>query len=70
MTLAELRDMPTTIGTGSNGPRIHESCMRSYQVLMKVRQMLLQSIPVPPNIMLEIIDDAMDAPHVVKEIRD
>lgn len=68
MTLAELREMPTCLGTGPNGSRIHESVFRSYQMLMKVRQMLMNPEKVPPYVIMEIIDDVMEAPGVDKEL--
>lgn len=68
MTLAELREQPTTIGTGPNGTRVHESVLRSYGMLQKVRELLMQPERVPPNVILEMIDDVMDSPHVTKEI--
>ncbi len=68
MTLSELRERPTTIGTGPNGQRIHESVMRSYGMLMKVRELLMQPERVPANVLLEMIDDVMDSPHITKEV--
>lgn len=68
MTLAELREMPTTIGTGPNGLRVHESVLRGYQMLQKVRGYLMAEEPLPPKVLLELIDDVMDAPHVTKEL--
>lgn len=74
MTLSELRQLPTTIGTGPNGPRVHESCLRSYQVLKMVRTMMenCEDRNKSPFVecLLYIIADAMDAPHVTKEINE
>lgn len=68
MKLAELRQRPTTIGTSANGQRVHESVLRSYGMLQKVRELLIQEDPVPPHVLLEMIDDVLDAPNVTKEI--
>ncbi|MCC6154850.1 MAG: hypothetical protein IT367_13875 [Candidatus Hydrogenedentes bacterium] len=62
MTLAEIRERPTTIGAGPNGKRVHESVMRSHSMLQKVRTLLMMETPVPPSVILEMIDDVMDAP--------
>lgn len=70
MTLASIRDFPSCVGTGPNGPRIHESCFRSYQMLMKVRELLLNPSPVPQSLILELIDDVMDAPQVSRDINE
>lgn len=70
MTLAELRELPTTIDTGPNGNRAHESIFRSYQMLQKVRGYLIAGgQPIPYPVLLEMIDDVLDAPHVVKELQ-
>lgn len=70
MTLAELRERPDTITTGgSNEHRIHESCFRSYGMLNKVRELLMSPTPVPPKVILEMIEDVMDAPQVTKDMR-
>lgn len=66
MTLAELRELPTVIGTGPNGPRIHESLLRSYHCVGKVRELLRHEVP--PKVLLEMIEDIMYAPGKTREI--
>lgn len=68
MKLAELREFATTLSTGRNEGGIHESCFRSYQCLQWVRQRLMADEPTPPKLLLEIIDDIMNAPGVDKEL--
>ena len=60
MTIAELAEWPTTLDTGPNGTRVHESVLRSYQVLQKAREWLMKGTP--PDVVLEMIDHCMDAP--------
>ena len=60
MTIAELVEWPTILENGPGGQRFHESVLRSYQVLQKARQWLLQGTP--PGVVLEMIDHCMDAP--------
>ena len=73
MTLAEIREKPKTLtrlkieaalSTGMCG--MHESLLRSYAVLEKVRELLMADQPTPPKVILEIIDDLMDAPDNFK----
>jgi len=59
MTLAEIREMPTSIDLPSNG--IHESVLRSYQIVGKVRELLRAETP--HCVIEEIILDLMDAPE-------
>jgi len=66
--LADLREFPSTISTGTNGRQIHESCYRSYQLLQKVRDMLTSYSNVPQELIVEIIDDVMDAPQTTREL--
>jgi hypothetical protein len=66
MTLAEIRDLPTVFGTGPNGNRVHESIFRSYHCVQKVRELLREETP--PSVILEIIDDIMDAPAGTREM--
>jgi hypothetical protein len=62
-TLAEIRETPVVLDTG-NG-RVHESVFRSWHCLRKVREYLLMARKgdrMPPEVLLEIIDDLMDSP--------
>ena len=59
MTIAEIREFPNHV-TGL-GRGMHESCMRSYQCVQKVRELLRKCTP--PDVLVEIIDDIMDAPE-------
>jgi hypothetical protein len=68
MTLAEIRDLPTVLGTGPNGNRVHESIFRNYHCVQKVRELLRKETP--PSVILEIIDDIMDAPMKTRELSD
>ena len=45
MTFQQIRDMPTTIGTGPGGPRYHESILRSYHALIKVQEASSEELP-------------------------
>lgn len=68
MTLAELRERPTMLVVGGkNGQRIHESCFRSYGMLDKVRSLLRSPTQVPASVILEMIDDVMEAPYVAQD---
>lgn len=40
MNALEIAVLPTTIDTGPNGSRYHESLLRSYHILRKVEWML------------------------------
>lgn len=62
MTLAEIREMPATFLSKQTGLMTHESVLRSYQCLMKVREVAITGTN--PKLILEIIDDCMDAPKV------
>ena len=66
MILAAIREQPTTIGTGPNSGRVHESVLRSFHIVGKVRELLNSGTP--PDIVLEIIDDLMNAPHATHEM--
>jgi hypothetical protein len=69
-TFASIREFPSTIGTGPNSPKVHESCFRSYQMLMKVRELLMNPKGVPQELLLDLIDDVMDAPQISREINE
>ena len=69
MTLADIRSFPTglefdagirPVDRLSRYARVHESCLRSYQVLEKVKELLEQQVPAPA--ILEIIADLQSAP--------
>lgn len=66
MALAEIREMPTTIGFGTNEGRYHESIFRSHACLMQIREMAMKNAD--PSIILMVIDDVMDAPGVCRDI--
>lgn len=59
MSLDEIRNFPTTIDTGINSKRVHESVLRSFQVVQKIKELLDKNTPAP--VLLEIIDDLMGA---------
>ena len=61
MTLAEIRAMPTTVSYGPNAPRVHESCLRSFQTVQKVKSLL--AAEVPHATILEIVSDLMGGPQ-------
>jgi len=65
-TFQELRERPTLIGMGIDELRVHESCFRSYGCLMKVVALIRAGTP--GCVMLELIDDVMDAPPVTQEV--
>lgn len=68
MTLAELREYPTRLATGPNGTNISESVFRSHAMLRKVQELLMSDQPVPPKVILEMIEDVMDAPAVSRDL--
>ena len=55
MNLAEIRKRPTSVNN------CHESILRAYHVVQKVRELLERRTP--PEVLVELIDDLMDAPH-------
>jgi len=56
VTLAEIRAMPTVIrGIEAGATGAHESLLRSYHIVQKVQELLVQETP--PAIILEIIED-------------
>jgi hypothetical protein len=44
MGIVDIMDMPTTV-TGSDGAKVHESTLRSYQILEKVKYWLAAGVP-------------------------
>jgi len=66
MKISDIISFPTTLGTGPNGGRFHESIFRSYQILEKVKDLLEKETP--PSVVLEIIREVEDAPQLDKEI--
>lgn len=62
MKLSEIRELPTTIDSGPNGHRVHESTLRGYHILNKVVEHLAAGSN--PLAVLEIIDDLRSAPEV------
>ena len=59
MTLNEVRNFPTTIDTGPNSGRVHESVLRSFQIVKKTKELLERGTPAP--VLLELIEDMMTA---------
>jgi len=57
MRMRELNTLPTEYCDNS-GQKCHESCLRSYHLLNKVKQMLEQQTP--PQVIMEYIMDADD----------
>lgn len=66
MKIAEIKDFPTTLDTGKNGHRVHESVLRSYQTLEKAKELLKKGTPC--DVILEIIEEIESAPSLDKEI--
>lgn len=60
MTLAEIRALPTTLDCGPNNKRFHESCFRSYHIVVKIRELVDQG---SPDLLSQIIDDLQTAPQ-------
>lgn len=59
MTLSELRSMPEVINTIPVQSRgVHESMLKSYQVLQKAKDWLRQDVP--GSVVLEMIDYAYE----------
>ena len=61
MTFQQIRDMPTTIGTGPGGPRYHESILRSYHALIKVQELCQKNCP--NEVLWELIEDIRSLPQ-------
>lgn len=66
MKISEIKNFATTLGTGPNSGRCHESIFRSYQILEKVKELL--RLGTPGEVVLEIINDIEEAPQLDKEI--
>lgn len=66
MDISEIKMLPSTLGTGPNSPRYHESLFRSYHILEKVKALL--ALEVPPSVVSEIIEDIEKAPTNCKEL--
>ena len=61
-TIAEISAMPTcTDLVPTNNPKIHESCLRAYQILRRVKSWLQRGVPA--EVILELIDE-MENPEV------
>tara|TARA_Y100000310_G_scaffold319737_1_gene375397 strand:+ start:247 stop:465 length:219 start_codon:yes stop_codon:yes gene_type:complete len=56
MTLEEIKQMPVTMGNLDKYPtsKMHESVMRSYHIVVKVRDLLERGTP--NDVVIEIID--------------
>lgn len=65
MKISAIKEFPTTLGTGANSGRYHESVFRSYQTLEKVKSLL--AIDTPSEVVLEIIQDIEQAKQIDKE---
>lgn len=67
MNLSQIRTMPTGVGpfTKEQCEGVHESCLRSYQMLEKVKEWLKEEVP--HKVILELISDTMDAPDWDKD---
>lgn len=59
MTLEEIRKFPTCVDDGPNKKRIHESCLRSFHIVEKVKELI--EAQCPPSVMRQIIDDLSSA---------
>lgn len=63
MTLLEIRKLPTTVCHDvPDGFRVHESCLRSYQILEKVKSLMAQQTP--HDVISEVIADLEASPSV------
>lgn len=66
MKLSEIREYPTVLDT-SNG-KIHESCLRSFQIVAKVLELL--DANTPPEVVVEVIVDLANAPNLTKDVHE
>ena len=66
MTLNEIRQKPTTIDTGENSRRVHESILRSWHIVEKIKELL--ELNTPAEVILELIEDLKSARGVDFEI--
>ena len=58
LTLAEIRDKPTVIQKAAISKHVdgvHESCMRAYFIVMRVRRLLIEKVP--PKVILELMEE-------------
>ncbi len=60
MILSEIRNFPTTIDQGANEARFHESLLRSWHIVQKVKELCLKGVP--HDVLFEIIEDLEHAP--------
>ena len=68
MRLCDIRAFPTTVKLPIEASGIHESVFRSYQCLEKVRDLLTRGVPA--DVLVELIDDLMEAPDSAIETTD
>ena len=61
MKLSEIRNFPTTIDTGTNGQRFHESLLRSYHIVQKVIELCERRAD--HEVIMELIEDMRSAPQ-------
>lgn len=61
MSLADIRSFPNLF-FAPGGSHVHESCLRGYQILEKVKELLEKQTP--PAVILEIVADLQAAPNV------
>lgn len=64
MKLSEIRRQPTTlfIRDSADNQRFHESLLRSYQLVQKIKELL--DADTPASVIMEIIDDVEEAEQV------
>lgn len=66
MKISDIKAFPTTLDTGINSGRYHESIFRSYQILEKTKILLGKSTPT--DVILEIIEEIESAKCVDRKI--
>lgn len=55
-TIAEISRMPTCTGlVPTDNPKVHESVLRAYQILLRVKSWLQRGVPA--EVILELIDE-------------
>ena len=55
MMIRDVSNVPTEINCNNSNSRIHESCLRSYQIVLKVKEWLVQEVP--HAVILELIEE-------------
>lgn len=61
MTFADIRSFPTAVDFGGSTTKVHESCLRSFQIVGKLEELIAAGAP--SKVLLEIIEDLRGAPQ-------